>query len=1228
MESLRFGTFSNRLKLGSSQRITEFRVAVVGPRRCGKSALINQFVHKSAHGPLFPLAAANGDDSARSSGGNVPMKKKVAFCDRVFLLDIREIPASLLFASDSVWDPDAIASGNACSELSSCQGFVFVHSSADPDSQREIIRAATFVKRLVVVAAGTELPMVLVDNTAGGGSGDKSSALSAEVRTMFDDSPTFQVDVESGSGVRDAFQAALMEMVRLSQAQDASSSAVVAAAAANSSVTRRKRAVTVNDAFEVKYVDGPEGKPNQISAATVDKLVERLTDPDLLDMDFFSSFLLTYRAFFPSAVLFDKLCERFAGAADEEGSRIRLRIVNVFKVWFDTSIYDFLEDQALLTRVTRFISEDMARESAQSATMLERILKKKAANEHMLKETVFAHSEKAPAPVVSKVVASGRFSFLDLDPLEVARQLTLLEWNLYSSIRPKECLNLAWTDAEADKTAPNVAELVRRFGLVSQWVASEVVMEKRAKQRVVVLKTFIKIAGHLRSLNNLHGVMEIVTGLELCSVHRLSKTWKGLSSRKQALFRSLKELMSPADNYRAFRSNLHSLNPPCIPYIGVFLSDLSAIEAAHPSWVDGGLINFEKCQMLAKTLREIQLYQQEAYSFQTVPMIYNYLVNLSPIPESTLYQHSLVLESQDSIAGKSGLSFLRKGPVTFEASEATIVPTVNGTAPATALAADPNSPDLVAVATRVFAQSNGADMSTLVDQAARFGSGANATAVGAGPSDAASGTTPAKDAMSKLESGISNARGMSLISLLKEWKHMLANTDAVYALDTPPGTPKRPLLLTFREVLIRSRAIEVLVTGILKTPQPLDAENDAVEAIFSACLIGTPTFHRNLLSGLRTLARFSVPSQLLPVVIAGIGAFKLAPLHAHVQRRWAKIDGRKNELEAELEEIDTREGAHSVSSMAHAVATSANVVKLASFRLQLVANYAILPSLDRSSLAADLLPIQSLSEYLQTSPSVRFDFALSPSAAVPWKPRRLSESQGGSWIGGGDNEFGDEDEDDVDEVCQLGEGAEPGALGLGLGNTLDSNADDDADSADEGDFDVFISDCSERITVVFRDFLRVFRDYILVKQKEDLASAEKFATDVRTNYLDTFRRHEERVADLLVLLKTRFADTVSLQTTTTARAQSDADRNRVLHQSIDVSLGQDLACFRDVCVHLDEVEAFVRSDNATASCAPIDVDRLFHGIVSLRRSQREIEDMLNIITGPPPYPPPPPAGGI
>jgi len=105
-------------------------------------------------------------------------------------------------------------------------------------------------------------------------------------------------------------------------------------------------------------------------------------------------------------------------------------------------------------------------------------------------QAVFSFS--APAPV-SIVPRSAVFIFEDVKPIEVARQLTLMDYNLCRVIEPKEFLGLAWSKKDKEKRSPNLLRMITRFNLVSKWVAGTIVKETNLRNRAKLMSHFISI---------------------------------------------------------------------------------------------------------------------------------------------------------------------------------------------------------------------------------------------------------------------------------------------------------------------------------------------------------------------------------------------------------------------------------------------------------------------------------------------------------------------------------------------------------------------------------------------------------------------------------------------------------------------------------------------------------------------------------------------------------------
>lgn len=107
--------------------------------------------------------------------------------------------------------------------------------------------------------------------------------------------------------------------------------------------------------------------------------------------------------------------------------------------------------------------------------------------------------------------------------------------------------------------------------------------------------------------------------------------------------------MDPSKSYKEYRQHLYRAVGACVPYLGVFLSDLTFIEDGNSDFVKGtDLINFEKCAMIAKVIRDIQQFQQLSYNFRPVFEIQNYLMKLDSLNEKEAYELSLQCEPRES----------------------------------------------------------------------------------------------------------------------------------------------------------------------------------------------------------------------------------------------------------------------------------------------------------------------------------------------------------------------------------------------------------------------------------------------------------------------------------------------------------------------------------------------------------------------------------------------------
>ena len=135
----------------------------------------------------------------------------------------------------------------------------------------------------------------------------------------------------------------------------------------------------------------------------------------------------------------------------------------------------------------------------------------------------------------------------------------------------------------------------------------------------------------------------MIQGLNSNPVFRLKKTWNLVPKKYMIEFKRLKEITSSISNYKGLRTALKDSFPPCVPYIGMYLKDLTFIEDGNPD-KKNDLIHFSKCKLLADILKDIQFYQNTSYSILIYNEIRNLLMNQECLDSEELYQMSLKVE--------------------------------------------------------------------------------------------------------------------------------------------------------------------------------------------------------------------------------------------------------------------------------------------------------------------------------------------------------------------------------------------------------------------------------------------------------------------------------------------------------------------------------------------------------------------------------------------------------
>lgn len=217
------------------------------------------------------------------------------------------------------------------------------------------------------------------------------------------------------------------------------------------------------------------------------------------------------------------------------------------------------------------------------------------------------------------------------------------------TIMSSEFLEQAWLKSDKTDRSPHIVIMTKRFNDTSRLVVSEILTQPCVTTRVQAIEKWAAVADICRCLHNFNGVLQICAAFTNSAIFRLKNTWARVSKSTRQSVEKLQSLVSSDGRFRNLRDSLHRTDPPCIPYLGMYLSDLTFIEEGTPNFTDNGLLNFAKMRMIAHVIREIRQFQQTPYKIEPLPKVINYLLDPSRLLEDEdLYQKSLILEPRTS----------------------------------------------------------------------------------------------------------------------------------------------------------------------------------------------------------------------------------------------------------------------------------------------------------------------------------------------------------------------------------------------------------------------------------------------------------------------------------------------------------------------------------------------------------------------------------------------------
>lgn len=469
-------------------------------------------------------------------------------------------------------------------------------------------------------------------------------------------------------------------------------------------ISRSASRLTLNDECEEAEIDMLEksyahelvyNKDGQISGGTLPALIERLTTHDSTpDATFVCTFYLTFRLFTTPVEFAQALIHRFhyVGDSPKIAAPVRLRVYNVFKGWLESHWRNDCDSAALrlimpfATGALQSVLPTAGKRLAVLAEMVRatigplvpRLVSSMGKTNTSIAQYV-APDTPMPVPIISKSQLNAlknwkhggaSISILDFDPLELARQFTIKESRIFCSILPEELLATEWTK-KSGSMAVNVRAMSTLSTDLANLVADSILQLEDPKKRATIIKQWVKIAHQCLELANYDSLIAILCSLNTSTILRLERTWCAVSSKTKALLEELKTVVEVSRNYSVLRQRLQNHVPPCLPFVGTYLTDLTFVDLGNQTTrqlagegVEGSrpVINFDKHFKTAKIISDLQRFQIP-YRFVEIPelqtWIQDQLVRVRSSDQSDIlsyYRRSLILEPREAISTRPSVT--------------------------------------------------------------------------------------------------------------------------------------------------------------------------------------------------------------------------------------------------------------------------------------------------------------------------------------------------------------------------------------------------------------------------------------------------------------------------------------------------------------------------------------------------------------------------------------------
>ncbi|KRZ07605.1 Cathepsin B-like cysteine proteinase 6 [Trichinella zimbabwensis] len=286
------------------------------------------------------------------------------------------------------------------------------------------------------------------------------------------------------------------------------------------------------------------------------------------------AFLTTYRSYILPFDLLKKLVERYnhlstQRASDEQTKSAKSCFSLIVRV------VDELSHVEATSELLKFLVQFIHRLIVDGELLLARLLRQKFVEKY--DEKLLAQQPNSCRPLFCR------------DPDQATKSHSIFHFKASLS----EILQ--WSIDQAEEKCPHLTEFTNHFNKMSYWVRSQILLLADQRQREHCFVKFLKIMRHLRRLGNLNSCLALLSALDSGALRRLDWPRSAVDQLNQ-----YSSLIDSSQSFKVYRTALAETKPPCLPYLGLILQDLTFVEVGNADYLPveevcvANVVNFAK----------------------------------------------------------------------------------------------------------------------------------------------------------------------------------------------------------------------------------------------------------------------------------------------------------------------------------------------------------------------------------------------------------------------------------------------------------------------------------------------------------------------------------------------------------------------------------------------------------------------------------------------------------